>query len=137
MAFGSASRLGVALFEDTDPIELWPGRSEEEVEIVIRAVYRQVLGNAYVLESERLSVPESQLKRGEISIREFVRQVAKSELYRSRFFDSSPRYRAIELNFRHLLGRAPLDLEETRAHSTILDAKGFEADIDSYINSDE
>ncbi|MBD6620378.1 photosystem I reaction center subunit XII [Komarekiella sp. 'clone 1'] len=137
MAFGSASRLGVALFEDTDPIELWPGRSEEEVETIIRAVYRQVLGNAYVLESERLTVPESQLKRGEISVREFVRQVAKSELYRSRFFDSSPRYRAIELNFRHLLGRAPLDLEETRAHSTILDTKGFEADIDSYINSDE
>jgi len=137
MAFGPASRLGVALFEDTDPIELWPVRSEEEVETVIRAVYRQVLGNAYVLESDRLPVPESQLKRGEISVREFVRQVAKSELYRSRFFDSSPRYRAIELNFRHLLGRAPLDLEETRAHSTTLDNKGFEADIDSYLDSDE
>ncbi|MBE9038056.1 phycobilisome linker polypeptide [aff. Roholtiella sp. LEGE 12411] len=137
MAFGPASRLGVALFEDTDPIELWPDRSEEEVETVIRAVYRQVLGNAYVLESERLQVPESQLKRGEVSVREFVRQVAKSELYRSRFFDSSPRYRAIELNFRHLLGRAPSDLEETRAHSNILDTKGFEADIDCYIDSDE
>ncbi|MBD2515815.1 phycobilisome linker polypeptide [Nostoc sp. FACHB-973] len=137
MAFGPASRLGVALFEDTDPIDLWPGRSNEEIETVIRAVYKQVLGNAYVLESERLPVPESQLKRGEISVREFVRQVAKSELYRSRFFDSVPRYRSIELNFRHLLGRAPLDLEETRSHSTILDTKGFEADIDSYLDSDE
>ncbi|MBX9259184.1 phycobilisome linker polypeptide [Desmonostoc muscorum CCALA 125] len=137
MAFGPASRLGVALFEDTDPIDLWPGRSNEEIETVIRAVYKQVLGNAYVLESERLPVPESQLKRGEISVREFVRQVAKSELYRSRFFDSVPRYRSIELNFRHLLGRAPSDLEETRSHSTILDTKGFEADIDSYLDSDE
>ncbi|BAY77842.1 Photosystem I reaction center subunit XII [Nostoc sp. DSM 114161] len=137
MAFGPASRLGVALFEDTDPVDLWPGRSNEEIETIIRAVYKQVLGNAYVLESERVSVPESQLKRGEISVREFVRQVAKSELYRSRFFDSVPRYRSIELNFRHLLGRAPLDLEETRSHSTILDTEGFEADIDSYLDSDE
>ncbi|MEH2196752.1 phycobilisome linker polypeptide [Nostoc sp.] len=137
MAFGPASRLGVALFEDTDPIDLWPSRSNEEVEAVIRAVYKQVLGNAYVMESERLSVPESQLKGREISLREFVRQVGKSELYRSLFFDSTPRYRAIELNFRHFLGRAPLDLEETRTHSTILDTKGFEAEIDSYLDSDE
>ncbi|MEH2253439.1 phycobilisome rod-core linker polypeptide [Nostoc sp.] len=137
MAFGPASRLGVALFEDIDPIDLWPSRSNEEVETVIISVYKQVLGNAYVMESERLAVPESQLKRSEISVREFVRQVGKSELYRSRFFDSAPRYQAIELNFRHFLGRAPLDLEETREHSTILDTKGFEAEIDSYVDRDE
>ncbi len=137
MVFGPASRLGVALFEDTDPIELTPGRSEEEVESIIRAIYRQVLGNAYVMESERLSVEESQFKLGEISVREFVRQVAKSELYRSRFFESCARYRSIELNFKHLLGRAPDGLEEMRTHSTILDESSFEDDIDSYIDSDE
>ena len=137
MVFGPASRLGVALFEDTDPVELTPGRSEEEVETVIRAVYRQVLGNAYVMESERLSVPESQLKLGEISVREFVRQVAKSELYRSRFFESCARYRAIELNFKHLLGRAPDSYDDMKAHSAILDEGSFEDDIDSYIDSDE
>jgi phycoerythrin-associated linker protein len=114
-----------------------PGRSGEEAESLIQAVYRQVLGNAYVMESERLAVPESQFKRGELSVREFVRAVAKSDLYQSRFFTSCARYRAIELNFRHLLGRAPLDLEEMRAHSTILDTEGFEAEIDSYIDSDE
>lgn len=137
MAFGPASQLGVALFEDTDPIQLWPGRSDEEATTVIQAVYRQVLGNAYVMESERLSVPESQLKRGEISVREFVRQVAKSELYRSRFFDTCPRYRYTELTFKHLLGRAPEGFAETKYHSGILDASGYEADIDSYIDSDE
>ena len=137
MAFGPASQLGVALFEDTDPVQLWPGRSDEEAATVIQAVYRQVLGNAYVMESERLSVPESQFKRGEISVREFVRQVAKSELYRSRFFDTCPRYRYTELTFKHLLGRAPEGFAETKYHSSILDASGYEADIDSYIDSDE
>jgi phycoerythrin-associated linker protein len=137
MPFGPASRLGVSLFDETAPIEGVVGRSQEEVETVIQAVYRQVLGNAYVMESERLTVPESQFKRGELSVREFVRAVAKSELYRSRFFTSCARYRSIELNFRHLLGRAPLDLEEMRMHSTILDTQGFEGEIDSYIDSDE
>ncbi len=137
MPFGPASQLGIARFDETPPVELLPGRSQEDAEVIIQAVYRQVLGNAYVMESERLSVPESQFKRGELSVREFVRQVAKSELYRSRFFDSCARYRYIELAFRHLLGRTPYDLEEMRGHSTTLDNKGFEADVDSFVDSAE
>ena len=137
MAFGPASRLGVSLFDETPPVEWVVGQSQGDTETIIRAVYRQVLGNAYVMESERLTVAESQFKRGELSVREFVRAVAKSDLYCSRFFTSCARYRAIELNFRHLLGRPPLDLEEMRSHSTILDTQGFAADIDSYIDSDE
>lgn len=137
MVFGPASQLGVSLFEETPRIELIPGRSDEEVESIIRTVYRQVLGNAYVMESERATVPESQFKRGELSVREFVRALAKSDAYRSRFFDTCPRYRFIELNFKHLLGRTPDGLEEMRAHSTILDTEGFDAEIDSYLDSDE
>ena len=137
MAFGPASRLGVAFFEDLNRVEMYPDCSADDKEIVIKAVYKQVLGNAYVMESERLSVPESQLKNGDISVREFVRQVANSDLYRSRFFDSCPRYRAIELNFKHLLGRAPDGYDEMKAHSAILDAGSFEDEIDSYLDSDE
>ena len=137
MAFGPASELGVGLFEDTAPLEYVPGRSEEEAESIIRAVYRQVLGNAYVMESERAVVPESQFKRGELSVREFVRAIAKSDAYMSRFFETSPRYRFIELNFKHLLGRAPNSFEEMKAHSANLDQSGYEAEIDSYLDSDE
>ncbi|MHC5595252.1 MAG: phycobilisome rod-core linker polypeptide [Nostoc sp.] len=124
-------------FSPSEAIELWTNASADDIAIAIRAVYRQVLGNTYITESERLIVPESQLKQGIIDVREFVRQVAKSKLYRSRFFDNLYRYRAIELNFKHLLGRAPNDYSETIYHSNILDQKGFEADIDSYLNSDE
>ena len=137
MAFGPASRLGVSLFDETPPLEWVPGRSGEEAASIINAVYRQVLGNAYVMESERLTVAESQFKLGEFSVREFVRAVAKSDLYQSRFFTSCARYRSIELNFRHLLGRAPRDLEEMRMHSTILDTAGYDAEIDSYLDSEE
>lgn len=131
------ARLGVSLFDETAPVELWPNPSEAEVTTVIRAVYRQVLGNAYVMESERLVVPESQFRQDEISVREFVRQVAKSELYRSRFFDNCYRYRAIELNFKHLLGRAPESYAEMAYHSQLLDQGGYDAEIDSYLDSDE
>jgi phycoerythrin-associated linker protein len=43
-------------------VELWETSSNEEVEAVIRAVYKQVLGNAHLLESERLVNGESQLR---------------------------------------------------------------------------
>lgn len=131
------SKLGVSSFDDTDPVRLWQNPSEENLNTVIRAIYKQVLGNAHVMESERLIIPESQLKQGDITVREFVRQIAYSDLYRSRFFDSCPRNRAIELNFKHLLGRAPESYEEITAHTHLLDKSGYEAEIDSYIDSDE
>ena len=136
-SFGPASQLGVALYEDTPPLEYVPGCSEEELNTIIRAVYKQVLGNAYIMESERAGVPESQFRQGNLSVREFVRALGKSDLYRSRFFDTCPRYRYTELNFLHFLGRAPNDYDDMKAHSAILDEEGFEADIDSYIDSDE
>ena len=119
------------------PVFLSSDDDSMDIESLINTIYRQVLGNAYVMESERLVVPESQLKSKEISVREFVRRVAKSELYRSRFFDNCYRYRAIELNFKHLLGRAPANFDEMRAHSNILDQGGHDAEIDSYLDSEE
>ena len=96
MYFGPASQLGVSLFDETPPVEWVPGRSVEEADVIIKAVYRQVLGNAYVMESERAVVAESQFKNGSYSVREFVRAIAKSDAYMSRFSDC-PRYRFVEL----------------------------------------
>jgi len=88
MPFGPASLLGVERFSQVSeaPVELLPGATDSDKEEIIRSLYRQVLGNAYVMDSERQIVSESQFKLGEISIREFVRRLAKSDLYRSRFF---------------------------------------------------
>ena len=139
MPFGPASLLGVERFsaESEAPLELLPGDDDAQKEALIRAIYKQVLGNAYVMESERQLVAESQFKLGEISVRELIRRIAKSDLYRSRFFETCPRYRYIELAFRHLLGRAPVDFEEMRAHAERLDSQGYEADIDSFLDSND
>jgi hypothetical protein len=132
-----ASELGVEAFDQTAPIELSPIHTDAEVETVIRAAYRQVLGNVYVMESDRLTVPESMLRNYEISVRDFVRAIALSDLYRSLFFENCPSFRAIELNFKHLLGRAPHSYAEMQIHSQILATQGFEAEINTYLDSDE
>ncbi len=131
------AKLGVNTFDEMARVERRPGASKSEIDTVIRAVYRHVLGNAHVMESERLTTAESQLQNGSISVRQFVRLVAQSDLYRSRFVENCYRYRTIELNFKHLLGRAPADFEEMRQHSDILDREGDNAEIDSYLDSAE
>ena len=119
------------------PLELRSNSSKEDKLIIIRAVYNQVLGNPYIMESERLTTAESQLFDGNLSVREFVRAVAKSDFYRSRYFESCSPYRFIELNFKHLLGRAPTDQAEISAHTQTCINLGYEAEIDSYIDSQE
>jgi phycocyanin-associated rod linker protein len=131
----AASRLGTSAFSDTAPVELRPNWTAADAETVIRAVYRQVLGNEHLMQSERLTSAESLLRNGKITVQEFVRQVAKSDLYKSKFFHNNYHPRVIELNYKHLLGRAPYDESEISNHVNLYQDKGYDADIDSYIDS--
>ena len=119
------------------PLELFPPQNPDEVAIIIRGVYKQVLGNPHIMDSERLVSAESRLGNGELTVREFVREVAKSEFYRSRYFESCAPYRFVEENFKHLLGRAPQDQAELSDHIRLCIESGYDAEIDSYLDSDE
>ncbi len=123
--------------QDTNITELRPNATEDDLQIVIRAVYKQVLGNAHLLERERLASAESLLRNGDINVRGFVRLVAQSELYKSQFFANSSQYRFIELNCKHLLGRAPKEQVEIARHVLIYNEQGYAAEIDSYLDSEE
>ena len=89
------------------------------------------------MSSERLDGAESLFRNGYLNVREFMRTVAKSALYRARFFENCNPYRFIELNHKHLLGRAPQNREEMLHHFTILQEQGYDAEIDSYLDSAE
>jgi phycocyanin-associated rod linker protein len=133
----AASRLGTSAFSTASPVEQSSEVRRDKIQLIIRAVYRQILGNDHLMASERLTSAESLLRNGSITVRDFVRAVAKSELYKNKFFYANFQTRAIELNIKHLLGRAPYDESEIIYHLDLYQAKGFEADIDSYIDSAE
>ncbi|MGC1309545.1 MAG: phycobilisome linker polypeptide [Phormidesmis sp.] len=138
MAITTASaRLGTAPFTEQKPIEMRPNVSADAVRSVINAAYRQVLGNDYLMQSERLVALESLVTSGALTVRDFVRALAKSELYKTKFLYPNFQTRVIELNFKHLLGRAPYDESEVIEHLDRYQSEGFEADIDSYIDSAE
>lgn len=131
----AARQLGFEPFAGTSPVELRTNWSEDDVRAVIWAAYRQIFGNDHIMENERLTSAESLLKKGDMSVRDFVRALAQSELYKQKFFYSTPQVRFIELNFKHLLGRAPANEAEITEHVNRFIDRGYEAEIDSYIDS--
>ncbi|WP_216910707.1 phycobilisome rod-core linker polypeptide [Synechococcus sp. CCY 0621] len=137
MTLVNAPYLGIERFANDRNKENWSNASDQDKTTIIRTVYQQVLGRQYIMESERLEGAESLFRNGYLSVREFVRAVAKSGLYRSKFFENCNPYHFIELNFKHLLGRAPQNKAEMLHHFTILQEEGVEAEIDSYIDSAE
>ena len=132
----NSATLGLDAFEGA-PLELRTNATESDLQEVVRAVYKQVLGNQHLLEADALASQEAMLRNGDITVRQFVRLIAQSELYKSLFFYSASQYRFIELNFKHLLGRAPQSQDEIREHVALYNAEGYEAEINSYLDSTE
>ena len=115
-----------------------PGLSGVEKIDVIKAAYRQIferdITRAYSLSVSDL---ESKVKNGEISMKEFVRRLAKSPLYQKNFFQPYINSRALELAFKHILGRGPSSREEVQKYFSIVSAKGLSGLIDALVDSNE
>ncbi|MGF1576859.1 MAG: phycobilisome rod-core linker polypeptide [Cyanophyceae cyanobacterium] len=115
-----------------------PGLSNSEKEDAVRAAYRQVferdIRRAY---GQSVSVLESQVKNNQISMKEFIRRLGKSELYRKQFFTPFINSRALELAFRHFLGRAPETREEVQTYFSIVSQKGLAGLVDALVDSRE
>jgi phycobilisome core-membrane linker protein len=115
-----------------------PGLSSLEKNAAVKAAYRQVferdITRAYSLSVSDL---ESKVKNGEISMKEFIRRLCKSPLYRKNFFDPYINSRALELAFRHILGRAPSSREEVRNYFAVVSSGGLSALVDALVDSKE
>ena len=115
-----------------------PGLSISEKQAVVKAAYRQVferdITRAYSL---NISDLESKVRNGEISMKEFIRRLCKSPLYRKNFFEPYINSRALELAFRHILGRAPSSREEVQKYFSIVSDGGLSALVDALVDSNE
>jgi phycoerythrin-associated linker protein len=110
-----------------------------DMETLIQGIYRQIFGNAYIMESERAAMAkdESMFRDGQLSVKEFCRALGKTEEYMRRFVYGRPTYGVIELSFKHFLGRTPDGLEQYRAKSAIYDAQGYNAMVDAFFDDGE
>ena len=111
--------------------------SNEELDRLIQAAYRQVYNEQQVIASNRQIGLESQLRFGQITVREFVRGLALSENFRTRNYDCSNNYRFAQMCVQRFLGRDVYDDREKLAWSIVIATKGLKGFIDALIDSDE
>jgi phycobilisome core-membrane linker protein len=110
--------------------------TESSTQAVINAVYVQVLGNTGYA-GERNKVEEIKLENGDISLREFVRQVARGQAFRRRYWSGLYITKAIEVMHRRLLGRPTFGRWEIDAYFDTAARKGFYGVVDQMLNSRE
>ena len=105
--------------------------------LLLRQLYRHVMGNPHLMDTERPQALESQFLSGRLSVQEFVRGLCKTPLYRSRFFETMAPYRFVEVNYKHILGRGPENQVEMGAQLDRVITAGYDAAIDWLVDSDE
>ncbi len=111
--------------------------SRSDMDALIAAAYRQMFNEQQMTESSRQVVLESQLRSGQITVRDFIRGLATSDLFRSRNYDTNSNYRFAQMCIQRILGRDVYSDREKLAWSTVLATQGLNGFIDELINSNE
>jgi phycobilisome rod-core linker protein len=109
--------------------------SSGEVEELIWAAYRQLFSEHVILKFYRLVNLESQLKNKAITVREFIRGLAKSEAFQDLVIQTNSNYRLVEIGLKRILGRAPYNKEEEIAWSIKIATLGWGGFVDILLDS--
>ena len=77
------------------------------------------------------------MKTGQLSVKEFIRFLGKSSIYKQEFYQPFVNSRVVELASRHFLGRGLSSIEEFQKYFSILSNRGLDGLVDTFINSQE
>ncbi|WP_416670163.1 phycobilisome rod-core linker polypeptide [Egbenema bharatensis] len=111
--------------------------SSSEMDDLIQAAYRQVFNEQEQLQFNRQVALETQLKNRSISVRDFIRGLAKSERFYCLVVEPNNNYRLVELALKRLLGRMPYNRDEEIAWSIQIATLGWERFVDALLDSEE
>lgn len=106
-------------------------RSPGEMDALIRAAYLQVFHEQQMLQHNRQTELESQLRNQQITVREFIRGLVLSAPFRNNNYDSNSNYRVVELLVQRLLGRDVYGDRETQSWAIVLATRGLIGCVDA------
>lgn len=109
--------------------------SPTDLDILIEAAYRQIFFHAFAADRERFL--ESQLRSGQITVRDFIRGLLLSNTYKRSFYDLNNNYRFVEQTVQRVLGRDVYNNREKLAWSIVVATKGVKGFIDDLLNTEE
>ncbi|MEB3212001.1 MAG: phycobilisome rod-core linker polypeptide [Leptolyngbyaceae bacterium] len=109
--------------------------SPTDMDVLIEAAYRQIFFHAFAVDREPFL--ESQLRNGQITVRDFIRGLLLSDTYRRSFYNLNSNYRFVEQTVQRVLGRDVYGQDEKIAWSIVVATKGIQGFVDALLSSDE
>jgi phycocyanin-associated rod linker protein len=117
--------------------EEYASTGNNALETAISSAYKQVFGNANPTDNQRCKEHESALRDGRITIKEFVTGLVKSEFYKQNYYHKVSPIRGVEHNFKHLLGRPPINQSEIGSSIKLIADQGYDVFINKLTSSGE
>ncbi|MEM8603325.1 MAG: phycobilisome rod-core linker polypeptide [Cyanobacteria bacterium P01_H01_bin.121] len=109
--------------------------SASDLDALIEAAYRQIFFHAF--KSDREPILESQLRNGQLTVRDFIQGLLLSSTFVSSFYEKNNNYRFVEQCVQRILGRDIYSEREKIAWSIVVAQKGYRGFIEDLLNSDE
>jgi phycobilisome rod-core linker protein len=109
--------------------------SPSQMDDLINAAYRQIFFHAFAADREKFL--ESQLRNGQITVRDFIRGLCLSNTFTNSFYNLNSNYRFVEQCVQRVLGRDVYSEAEKIAWSIVIATKGRAKFINDLLNSNE
>ncbi len=109
--------------------------SPSDMDVLIEAAYRQMFFHAFKWDREKFL--ESQLRNGQLTVRDFIRGLLLSKTYRNSFYEKNSNYRFVEQCVQRVLGRDVYNEREKIAWSIVIATKGYQGFVDALLDSEE
>lgn len=109
--------------------------SSGQISDLIEAAYRQIFFHAFA--SDREKFLESQLRSGQITVRDFIRGLCLSNTFTNSFYNLNSNYKFVTHCVQKILGRDVYSDAEKIAWSIIIGTKGRAGFINDLLNSEE
>jgi phycobilisome rod-core linker protein len=109
--------------------------SPSQIDDLIEAAYRQIFFHAFAADREKFL--ESQLRNGQIAVRDFIRGLCLSNTFTNSFYNLNSNYRFVAHCVQKILGRDVYSEAEKIAWSIVIATKGRAGFINDLLNSDE
>jgi len=126
--------LRVGSDEDPKAVSMEKAMDRED-QNVIEAAYRQIFFHAFKVDRERTL--ESQLRNGQITVRDFIRSLCLSDTFTRSFYNLNNNYKVARHLVEKLLGRKTYGKSEEIAWSAVLMTRGVRGMVDDILDSQE
>ena len=127
--------IRVSSDEDARAIALDIAADANNLDTVIESAYRQIFFHAF--KTDREPFLESQLRDGQITVRDFIRGLCLSETFQRSFYNLNSNYKVVRHLVEKVLGRKTHGQSEEISWSIVLATKGVRGMVDALLDSEE